>query len=60
MKGNADVLIVSSKEIGLEVITDKTKYMVMSRVHSAGRIRNLKIDNISIEREGEIKYSETN
>jgi len=34
--------------------------MVMSRDHSAGRIRNLKIDNISFERGGEIKYLETN
>jgi len=26
---NAEVLVVASKEIGLEVNTDKTKYMVM-------------------------------
>jgi len=47
---NADALIVSSREIGLEVNADKTKYMAMSRDHSAGGIRNLKIDNISFER----------
>ena len=47
---------MASKEIGLEVNADKTKYMVMSLDHSAGRIRNLKIDNSSSERVGEFKY----
>ena len=31
IKKNADVLVVASKEIGLEVNTDKTKYLVMFR-----------------------------
>ena len=34
---NAETLVVSSKEIGLEVSADKTKYMVMSRDQNAGR-----------------------
>jgi len=49
IRENAESLTVSSKEIGLEVITDKTMYLVMSRDHSAGRIHNLNIDNISFE-----------
>jgi hypothetical protein len=30
---SAEALLVASKEIGLEVKADKTKYMVMSRDH---------------------------
>jgi hypothetical protein len=43
-------LVVATKEIGLEVNTDKTKYMVMSRDRNAGRGEDVKIDNRSIER----------
>jgi len=35
-KENAEALVVASKEIGLEVNADKTKYMVMSRDQNAG------------------------
>ena len=34
---NAEALLVATKEIGLEVNADKTKYMVMSRDRNAGR-----------------------
>ena len=44
------ILRVATKEIGLEVNADKTKYMVMSRDRNAGRGHSVKIDNISIER----------
>jgi hypothetical protein len=30
VKGNAEALLMSAKEIGLEVNADKSKYMVMS------------------------------
>jgi len=33
---NSEALIVASKEIGLKVNVDKTKYMVMSRDQNAG------------------------
>jgi hypothetical protein len=44
VKVKAETLLVRSKEIGLEVNTDKTKYMVMSRYQNAGRSHNIKID----------------
>ena len=44
-KENAEGLIVASKEIGLEVNADETKYMVMSRDQNAGQSHSMKIDN---------------
>jgi hypothetical protein len=36
VKENAEALVVATKEIGLEVNADKTKYMIMSRDQNAG------------------------
>ena len=60
IKKNTETLVVASKEIGLEVNVDKTKYMVMSRDLNAGRSHNLKIHNSFFERVGEFKYLGTN
>jgi len=35
VKENAEALVVATKEIGLEVKADKTKYMIMSRDQNA-------------------------
>ena len=51
--------VVATKQIGLEVNADKTKYMVMSREQTAGLSHNMKVDNSSIERVEEFKYLET-
>ena len=56
IKKNAEALVVASKEIGLEVNTDKTKYMVMSGDRNAGRSHSMRIDNRSFERVEEFKY----
>jgi hypothetical protein len=37
---------VASKEIGLEVNADKTKYMITSQDQNAGRNHNIKIDSL--------------
>ena len=42
---NAETLVGATKEIGLEVNADKTKYMIMSREQNAGRSYNMKIYN---------------
>jgi hypothetical protein len=48
--------VVATKEIGLEVNADKTKYMVMSRERNAGRDDSVKNDNSSIEKVEEFRY----
>ena len=56
VKENAEALVVDTKEIGLEVNADKTKYMIMSRDQNAGRSYSMKTDNSFIERVEEFKY----
>ena len=55
-KKNAKALVVDSKENGLEVNADKTKYMVMSRDQNAGRSRGVKTDNNLCAMVEEFKY----
>ena len=50
IKKNTEALVVASKEIGLEVNADKTKYVVMFRDQNAGHSHNIETDNTSIER----------
>ena len=59
VKGKVEALIVTSKEIGLDVITDKSKSMVMHRNQNAGRSHRMKINN-SFGRVEEFKYLATN
>jgi len=55
IKENAEALVVASKEIGLEVNADKSKYMVMSREQNAGQSHSTKTDNSTSERVEEFK-----
>ena len=45
LKENAEALVAATRETGLEVNADKTKYMAMSRDQNAGRIHSVRIDN---------------
>ena len=56
IKKNAEASVVASKETGLEVNADKTKYMVMSRDQDAGRSHSRKTDSSFFERVEEFKY----
>ena len=51
LKENAEALVPATREIGLEVSADKTKYMVMSQDQNAGRNHSVRIDNSTFERE---------
>ena len=52
---NAEALVAATRDIGLEVSADKTKYMVMSRDQNAGRNHSVRIDNSTFERVEEFK-----
>ena len=54
-----ETLLLASKESGLEVNSDKTKYMVLSQDQNAGRSHNMKTDRSSFERVEELKYLKT-
>ena len=56
IKKNAEALVDSSKETGLEVNADKTKYMVMSGDQNRGQSHSMKTDNSCFERAGQFKY----
>ena len=47
IKRNTESLLVASKESGLEVYDGNTKYLVMSRDHSAGRSHNIKVVRVA-------------
>ena len=48
---NAEALVVATKETGLEVNADETRYMIMSRDQNAGRSHIMKIERVE-----EFKY----
>ena len=50
IKKNAEALVVASKEVGLEVHAEKTKYMVVSQDQNAGQNHGIKIDDKFFER----------
>jgi len=56
IKENAEALIVTGKECGVEVNADKMKYMVMSQDQNAGRSHSIKTNNSSFEMVEEFKY----
>jgi len=60
IKEKAKALLVASKEIGLEVNADRTKYMVMFRDQNTGRSHSIKSDNSSFEKVEEFKCLGTN
>ena len=55
-KENAEALVAATREAELEVSTDKTKNMVMSRDQNARQNHSERTDNSTFERVEEFKY----
>ena len=56
MKKNTDALVDASKETGLQVNADKSKYMARSRDQNAGRSHIITTDNNSFECVEDMKF----
>ena len=56
LKENSEALVAATREIGLEVNADKTKYIVMFRDQNAGRNHSVRINNSIFERVEKFKY----
>jgi hypothetical protein len=57
IKKNTETLIDASKEVGLEINIEKTKYMLLSPQQNVGQNRDIKIANRSVENVSQVKYS---
>jgi hypothetical protein len=56
IKENTETLLEPSRDIGLEVNAEKTKYMIMSRHPNSGQNQNIRIANESFENVAKFKY----
>jgi hypothetical protein len=56
IKKNMETLVDVSKEVGLEVNTEKTKYMLLSRHQNAGQSYDIKIANRCFENVAKFRY----
>jgi hypothetical protein len=53
---NSETLLEASRDIGLEINVEKTKYMIMSRHPNSGQNQNIKTANESFENVAKVKY----
>jgi hypothetical protein len=56
IKENIETLLEASRDIGLEINVEKTKYMIMSRYPKSGQNQNIRIANESFENVAKFKY----
>jgi hypothetical protein len=53
---NTETVTEASKKVGLEVNTEKTKYMLLSHHQNAGQNHNIQIADRSFETVAQFKY----
>jgi hypothetical protein len=56
VKENSESLLQVSRDIGLEINAEKTKYMIMSLYPNSGQNQNIRIANESFENVAKFKY----
>jgi hypothetical protein len=56
IRKNTEALLIASKEVGLEVNAEKTKYTVMPRDQNVRQNGNMQIGNKSFETVEQFKY----
>jgi hypothetical protein len=59
IKENSETLLEASRDIGLEIYGEKTKYMIMSRHPNSGPNQNIRIANESFEKVAKFRYLAT-
>jgi hypothetical protein len=59
IKENTDILLEASRDIGLEINAEETKYMIMSRYANSVRNQNIRITNESFENMAKFRYLRT-
>jgi hypothetical protein len=56
IKENTEALLEASRDIGLEINAEKTKYMIMSHYQNSEQNQNIRITNESSENVAKFKY----
>jgi hypothetical protein len=56
IKEKTETLLEASRDIGLEINAEKTKYMIMSRYPNSGQNQNIRTANESFEKVEKFKY----
>jgi sorting nexin-29 len=56
IKENSETLLEASRDVGLEIDAEKTKYMIMSRHPNSGQNQYIRIANESFEKVAKFKY----
>jgi hypothetical protein len=59
IKENTESLLEASRDVGLEINAENTKYMIMSRHPNSGQNQNIRTANESFENVAKFKYLRT-